>query len=700
MKKLVLTVLILILGISYAYTQPQPNIINQPVTPHMMSHDAEFATDSTVATGLNIVANGLYVYLSAQNVGDTSAISNATWTFNMRPTGSTATFITIPTLGWVKFKTDVKGLYEVKCAITTGTGSADTTVKIFAGDFVGVGNFDGVPAVYPNCMTCHAGMPAFLSIFNTWKVSKHANMFRRNIDSGAAYYGTSCFKCHTTGSDHNIWADNHGFDDVARTLGWNWANFSPPHPGVWDSLKLVYPSLVAFATIGCESCHGPGGEHASGSDTSKIQISIKAGSCGSCHDEPWRHNQYAQWENSIHSELLWYPYFAQSSTSSSYMTNDLGNCIRCHDGWGLVNLSKNRGTDTDGMTEAQHRVNTCAACHEPHGPTSTGHQLRSFPADTLANGVSYASLDEGKVCVTCHMARRDVDVYTQGVVSSSHWGPHHSTQGDVIMGSNAGTFNSVPYLSGSHKSAVDGGCIGCHMAETTDTGTVTRDKVGGHSWSMHDEATNYDHVKGCLTCHPGVTKFDDFIAPSDFDGNGLIEPWTKEFEGCVTNLRTALPPAGLDSVNYALIRADTFNVKLKKAYWNYQLIAYGSGKAMHNPFFSINVLLASVPNAIGVTPNGTEIPERFEMSQNYPNPFNPTTKIDFAVPRNSHVSIKIYDITGREIKSLVNQKMTPGRYSVDWTGVDNNGQRIASGVYLYRFVAGGNVIVKKMVMIK
>ena len=687
------------LGFSTVYSQPQPKIINQPVTPHMMSHDAEFATDSTVATGLNIVGNGLWVYLSVVNRMDTSAISNSTWTFNFRPTGSSATFVTIPTLGWVKFRTDVKGLYEVKVAITTSTGSSDTTMKIFAGDFVGVGNFSGVPAVYPNCMTCHAGMSAFLSIFNRWKESGHANIFRFEIDSGSSYYSTSCMKCHTTGYDHNIWTDNHGFDDVARTLGWNWANFSPPHPGVWDSLKLVYPSLVAFASIGCENCHGAGSEHANGSDTSKIQISYNAGVCGSCHDEPWRHNKYSEWENSAHSELPWSNSFAQGPSSSSYMTNSLGNCIRCHDGRAFVNLTYERGTDTENMKKADLTDNTCQSCHDPHGETPTGHQLRTVPADTLANGVSYGSLEGGKVCVTCHMARRDVDVYTQGVVSSSHWGPHHSTQGDNLMGTNAGKFMGVPYVSGSHKN-IDGGCVGCHMAATTDTGTVTRDKVGGHSWNMHYEATNYDHVTGCLTCHPGVTSFDDFIAPEDFDGDNTTEPWQEEIDGCLRNLRIQLPPTGLDSINYQLIRADTFNVKLKKAYWNYMLIHDDGSRGMHNPFFAVNVILASIPYAIDITQNSTEIPARFELSQNYPNPFNPTTKIDFAVPRSSHVSIKIYDVTGREIKSLVNQKMTPGKYTVDWNGIDNNGLQIATGVYFYRFVASGNVFVKKMVMIK
>ena len=104
------------------------------------------------------------------------------------------------------------------------------------------------------------------------------------------------------------------------------------------------------------------------------------------------------------------------------------------------------------------------------------------------------------------------------------------------------------------------------MAPTTDTGTVQRDKVGGHSFRLHDAASNYDHVKGCIGCHPGVTKFDDFVAPQDFDGDNVVEPWQAEVDGCIKNLRIALPPAGVDSVSWGLIARDSMNLNLRKAY--------------------------------------------------------------------------------------------------------------------------------------
>jgi hypothetical protein len=238
------------------------------------------------------------------------------------------------------------------------------------------------------------------------------------------------------------------------------------------------------------------------------------------------------------------------------------------------------------------------------------------------------------------------------------------------------------------------------MASTTDTGTVTRDKVGGHSMNMHYDSTNYDHVKGCLSCHPGVTSFDDFIAPQDYDGNGLIESWQKEVSGVLRNLRIALPPAGIDSVNWALIAADSNNVNLRKAYWNLQLITNDGSLGIHNPFFVIQVLLTSINYSVGIAPIGTEVPTVFEMSQNYPNPFNPSTKIDFSIPKASFVSLKVYDMSGREVASLINNFMTPGKYSETWN-TSQSTSSLSSGVYFYRITTStGYVMTKKMVLVK
>lgn len=108
-------------------------------------------------------------------------------------------------------------------------------------------------------------------------------------------------------------------------------------------------------------------------------------------------------------------------------------------------------------------------------------------------------------------------------------------------------------------------------------------------------------------------------------------------------------------------------------------------------------------NTGGVTdvPNEQQVlPAAFELSQNYPNPFNPATKITYALPQNSFVSIKVYDMLGREVKSLINNEMLAGNHSVDWNGENNSGFKVSSGTYVYRITAGNFVAVKKMILIK
>jgi hypothetical protein len=89
-------------------------------------------------------------------------------------------------------------------------------------------------------------------------------------------------------------------------------------------------------------------------------------------------------------------------------------------------------------------------------------------------------------------------------------------------------------------------------------------------------------------------------------------------------------------------------------------------------------------------------PEEFTLSQNYPNPFNPSTKIDFTLPANNRVTLKIYDITGREILVLLNNEFK----TADYYTVNVNGNILASGVYFYRIQAGKFIEVKKMVLLK
>ena len=106
------------------------------------------------------------------------------------------------------------------------------------------------------------------------------------------------------------------------------------------------------------------------------------------------------------------------------------------------------------------------------------------------------------------------------------------------------------------------------------------------------------------------------------------------------------------------------------------------------------------PLVVGVE-DGAELPTAFELKQNYPNPFNPTTTISYSVPEASEVVIGIYNLLGQEIRSLSNGEHQPGVYTTMWDGLNQNGVRVESGIYIYRMSSSaGFSATKKLVMLK
>lgn len=97
------------------------------------------------------------------------------------------------------------------------------------------------------------------------------------------------------------------------------------------------------------------------------------------------------------------------------------------------------------------------------------------------------------------------------------------------------------------------------------------------------------------------------------------------------------------------------------------------------------------------TPN---TPRVFSLSQNYPNPFNPKTIIRFGLPKDSWVKLEVYNVLGQKVKTLVDEKLTPGLKEVEWDGVNDKGFEVASGIYFYKISADDFSDIKKMVMLK
>jgi hypothetical protein len=97
----------------------------------------------------------------------------------------------------------------------------------------------------------------------------------------------------------------------------------------------------------------------------------------------------------------------------------------------------------------------------------------------------------------------------------------------------------------------------------------------------------------------------------------------------------------------------------------------------------------------GVKQINSEIPTSFKMYQNYPNPFNPTTRIKIDIANNQFVTLKVYDMNGKEISSLLNKELQPGTYEVKWDAA-----QYSSGIYFVKMQSGNFVSTKKVTLIK
>ena len=86
--------------------------------------------------------------------------------------------------------------------------------------------------------------------------------------------------------------------------------------------------------------------------------------------------------------------------------------------------------------------------------------------------------------------------------------------------------------------------------------------------------------------------------------------------------------------------------------------------------------------------NKFNLPIVYKLHQNYPNPFNPTTSISYDLPKNEFVSINVFDLMGREVKTLVNKEQVAGFRSVKWDATNNIGQPVSAGMYIYTIQAG------------
>lgn len=114
--------------------------------------------------------------------------------------------------------------------------------------------------------------------------------------------------------------------------------------------------------------------------------------------------------------------------------------------------------------------------------------------------------------------------------------------------------------------------------------------------------------------------------------------------------------------------------------------------------------MSDAPEVVSAKLNGAEamvaVPMSFDLHQNTPNPFNPSTTITFSLPESAPVTLAIYDVNGRMVRTLVSGERAAGLHEVVWNGMDDNGRAVASGVYVYRLTAGEKIATQRLALIR
>lgn len=653
--------LLLLIAVSM---QAQPILQTYGVSPRIAAEDS-MDIFTYRYSGLQNVGVGTKVYLMGTD--SQGSLTNPTWTLTSMPDGSSATVSETQTEGdsveYLAFIPDVAGVYT----ITFSSSGADTAITINAAMYLGVQAGDA------NCELCHSGAVNSQDQFTPWSETKHAIATEAGVNGEiSSHFQASCLECHATGYDP--YADNGGFDDYPFVFP------GTLQDGNYESLKDSYPDAMELANVQCESCHGPGGNHLGVTKDARMVASLDPSPCGMCHDNGSRYTTNEEWSYSVHANPGYLDYAGGRS-----------GCSDCHSGSGFVAYVKNGAQSPAEVPETY--VFSCAVCHDPHDATNE-YQLRLMTA-TLANGEEVELGGTGIICMDCHRARVDAVEYTDNYQAnlSTHYGPHHGPQAEMLMGTNAVTWDEELPTS-PHLQAITNSCVGCHMGAAGD-GMM----AGGHTFSM-TTPDGEDNVEACADCHGDIgesfaEKKFYLNGVADHDGDGVAEGLQEEVEGLLEKLAELLP-----QVDGAVSISDSTVTQLEaQAGFNYFLVEEDRSLGIHNPEFTVSLLQLSIAKLKGTTyvvPDvDSGLPSDYVLSQNYPNPFNPSTKINFSIPEQANVKITVYDALGKEVETLVNETMSAGKYTTEW-----NASRYASGIYFYKIATNNFVEVKKMILVK
>jgi hypothetical protein len=269
------------------------------------------------------------------------------------------------------------------------------------------------------------------------------------------------------------------------------------------------------------------------------------------------------------------------------------------------------------------------------------------------------------------------------------------------------------YLGGYMTAKQEGILRGWNVLDTVDSKERlrnTRIHTAQNTWNPFiDHPELVDRIKSIYTTANTVAKPEisatpfnvvyDTLASNDTSSYyvGLINYGTGNLS--ITSAVSSIPQFIVESIPATIPQSELRYLKVK-FHPTATNQTYNGVVTIQNGDSTITINLKGFSNSqtVGVTNISSEIPNEFTLMQNYPNPFNPTTKIRFAIPSNlsgKFVSLKIYDITGKEVSVLVSTNLQTGFYETDFYA-----SSLSSGVYIYRLQSGNFIEQKKLAVVK
>ncbi|OGU31367.1 MAG: hypothetical protein A2057_03800 [Ignavibacteria bacterium GWA2_35_9] len=565
-----------------------------------------------VSTGLKVMGKQATVYFVADTTGSgTTAVTSFAWSLISKPGGSVAVFDTSDRID-TRFKPDVVGQYIVQVSVNSGAKTAVDTV--FASTFRG--NY----ATPVSCGMCHG------TTNTAWEKTNHSSIYKRAISgmlensaetNFMGVYGKTCAKCHTTGWDDT--ANNGNFGYNAHTTGWDTTWYQGAtvsgtsyliaygDESRWTLLGTApYATVKTTATIGCESCHGAGNDHAATGDKTKITKTVDAGVCLSCHEAPTHHMIGTYWKESAHSTM-------PLSGGHAGRTG----CYPCHSGQAIIDFAANPAAPVYDATRGNVPSISCSTCHDPHSAEHE-NQLRITEIGVLKNGYTppVGTGGKGALCMTCHRGRYNsttqVDGYmttfdTPGKAYPSRIYPHYSPQADMFLGQNSYDFGVATIQGVMTHEGIENACVTCHMPPRTYN--------SDHSMNMVQNGV--DKVTACKSCHGNITSFEDIKASTDYDGNGVVESSRKEIDGLVAKLGDLLPKdntgavielansatRAADSAAIANVATNPYRERVFPGIWNYYFVVNDFSHGAHNARYTVQLLNNTIQYVVtGVVP--------------------------------------------------------------------------------------------------